>query len=26
MSGCLLGVGIVLTLVWSILGLSIGIA
>ncbi|MFH1926169.1 MAG: hypothetical protein ABIK32_06730 [Chloroflexota bacterium] len=24
MSGCLLGVGIVLTLVWSILGLSIG--
>jgi len=26
MSGCLLGVGIVLTLVWSILGLSVGIA
>ena len=26
MSGCLLGVGIVLTLVWSILGLDIGIA
>jgi hypothetical protein len=26
MSGCLLGVGIVLTLVWSVLGLSIGLA
>jgi hypothetical protein len=26
MSGCLLGVGFILTLVWSILGLNIGIA